>query len=67
MAKKTTNKHYVNNKDFLHAMTEYRTLRLEAEEAGEPKHRVSNYIRECLVKIANNIAYKYNFVNYTVS
>tara|TARA_Y100000996_G_C22412615_1_gene597908 strand:+ start:178 stop:765 length:588 start_codon:yes stop_codon:yes gene_type:complete len=65
MAKKTTNKHYVNNKDFLHAMTEYRTARLEAEESGEPKPRVSNYIGECFVKIANHLAYKSNFVNYT--
>lgn len=65
MANKKQNKHYVNNKDFLAAMTEYRELRLAAEAAGDPKPRVSNYIGECFVKIANHLAYKSNFVNYT--
>ena len=37
-------------------MTEYRT---------ETPPRVSNYIGECFVKIANHLAYKSNFVNYT--
>ena len=32
MSKKTTNKHYVNNKEFLLAMTDYREKRLAAEE-----------------------------------
>lgn len=66
MAKqKTENRHYVNNKDFLAAMTEYRTARVEAENKGETPPRVSNYIGECFVKIANHLAYKSNFVNYT--
>jgi hypothetical protein len=65
MANKKENRHYVNNKEFLAAMTEYREERLAAEEAGEPKPRVSNYIGECFVKIANHLAYKSNFVNYT--
>jgi hypothetical protein len=66
MAKqKTENRHYVNNKEFLAAMTEYRNARVAAEEAGEEKPRVSNYIGECFVKIANHLAYKSNFVNYT--
>ena len=66
MAKqKTENRHYVNNKEFLAAMTEYRTARVAAEEAGETPPRVSNYIGECFVKIANHLAYKSNFVNYT--
>ena len=65
MANKKENRHYVNNKEFLAAMTEYREERLAAEAAGEPKPRVSNYIGECFVKIANHLAYKSNFVNYT--
>lgn len=66
MAKqKTQNRHYVNNKEFLEAMTEYRTARVEAEERGDDPPRVSNYIGECFVKIANHLAYKSNFVNYT--
>ena len=66
MAKpKTENRHYVNNKDFLAAITEYREQRLAAEEKGDDPPRVSNYIGECFVKIANHLAYKSNFVNYT--
>ena len=66
MTKKSeTNRHYVNNKEFLVAMTEYRETRLAAEEKGKPKPRCSEYIGECFVKIANHLAYKSNFVNYT--
>lgn len=65
MANKKENRHYVNNKEFLAAMTEYREERLAAEEKGDPAPRVSNYIGECFVKIANHLAYKSNFVNYT--
>ena len=57
--------HYVNNKEFLAAITEYRQSRLAAEAAGESKPRVTNYLGECFVKIANHLAYKANFVNYT--
>ena len=66
MTKKSeTNRHYVNNKDFLAAMTAYRESVLSAAEKGEPKPRVTEYIGECMVKIANHLAYKSNFVNYT--
>ena len=57
--------HYIDNKEFLARISEYRTSRLEAEESGEEKPRVTNYIGECFVKIANHLAYKANFVNYT--
>tara|TARA_B100000131_G_scaffold201917_1_gene193977 strand:+ start:241 stop:858 length:618 start_codon:yes stop_codon:yes gene_type:complete len=66
MTKKSeTNRHYVNNKEFLAAMTEYRENRLAAEAKGKDKPRVTEYIGECFVKIANHLAYKSNFVNYT--
>jgi len=57
--------HYIDNKEFLAAITEYREKRLAAEAAGEEKPRVTNYLGECMVKIANHLAYKSNFVNYT--
>ena len=41
--------HYVNNKEFLAAMTEYRKLCTDAEESGEDKPPVSNYIGECFL------------------
>lgn len=57
--------HYVNNPDFLKAIKEYRQKVQEAKEAGEPKPQVSNYIGECILKIANHLSYKPNFINYT--
>ena len=57
--------HYINNKEFLEAMTAYRNIRIEAEESGDDRPQVPNYIGECFVKIANHLAYKANFVNYT--
>ena len=57
--------HYIDNKEFLAKISAYRESRIEAEESGEPKPRVTNYIGECFVKIANHLAYKSNFVNYT--
>lgn len=60
-----TSRHYVDNKEFLKAITEYREKVIAAEEAGEDKPRVTEYLGECMVKIANHLAYKSNFVNYT--
>ena len=57
--------HYVDNKKFLVAMTEYRALRIKAEEEGKPRHTVTNYIGECYLKIANHLSYRPNFINYT--
>ena len=57
--------HYIDNKEFLARISEYREKRIEAEECGEPKPQVPNYLGECFVKIANHLAYKSNFVNYT--
>lgn len=58
-------RHYVDNKDFLKAITEYRERVIESKAAGEEKPRVPEYLGECMVKIANHLAYKSNFVNYT--
>ena len=57
--------HYVDNKKFLVAMTEYRELRIKAEEEGKPRPQVTNYIGECYLKIANHLSYRPNFINYT--
>ena len=57
--------HYIDNKEFLARISEYRESRIEAEESGEEKPQVTNYLGECFVKIANHLAYKSNFVNYT--
>ena len=60
--KKTEN--YVNNKEFLEAITIYRNSVIEAKENGQPRPRVPNYIGDCFLKIATHLSYKPNFVNY---
>ena len=57
--------HYVNNADFLAAIVEMKAKVKEAEEKGLPKPQVSNYIGECILKIATHLSYKPNFINYS--
>jgi hypothetical protein len=61
---KKKSEHYVNNKDFYTALVEYRKKVDSAKEQGLPKPKVSNYIGDCFLRIANHLAYKPNFVNY---
>ena len=56
--------HYVNNRDFLDAIIEYKKEIASAEEQGLPKPRITNYLGECFLKIATHLSYKPNFVNY---
>jgi hypothetical protein len=65
LAEKKKKPHYVNNKEFLAAMVEWKGEVAAAEAAGEPKPRVPNYIGECFLKIANHLSYRPNFINYT--
>jgi hypothetical protein len=57
--------YYVNNKDFLEAITVFKNKVKEAEASGKPKPRIPHYIGDCFLKIANHLSYKPNFVNYT--
>ena len=65
MAKKKSGAHYVNNKEFLEAMKEWKERCKEAEALGDPQPPVTNYIGECFLKIANHLSYRPNFINYT--
>ena len=56
--------HYVNNKDFLHAIIHYKKKVELAQKNGDPKPPVGEYIGECFLKIAQHLSYKPNFVNY---
>ena len=56
--------HYVNNREFLEAIVIYRKECAEAEEKGEPRPRITNYLGSCFLKIATHLSYKPNFVNY---
>ena len=56
--------HYVNNKEFLAAIVEYKYLIQLAEQKGEPRPVIPRYLGECFMKIARHLSYKPNFVNY---
>ena len=56
--------HYVNNKEFLAAIIAYKQQIVDAEQLGNLKPRIPNYIGECFLKIATHLSYKPNFVNY---
>lgn len=62
---KRVKKNYVNNKDLFEALVEYKKKCQEAEDSGEKKPQVSNYIGECIYQIANRLSTKPNFYNYT--
>lgn len=57
--------HYVNNPDFLAALIKHRELIAEAKAKDVEPPQVSNYIGECILKIANHLSYKANFINYS--
>ena len=63
MARKRS-EHYVNNKEFLAAIVEYKEKIALAAERGEEKPRITRYIGECFLKIATHLSFKPNFVNY---
>ena len=63
MARKRS-EHYVNNKEFLAAIVEYKEKVALAAEKGEAKPRITRYIGECFLKIATHLSFKPNFVNY---
>ena len=62
MKKKT--EYYVNNKEFLEAITVYRNSVIAARENDDKRPRVPNYIGECFLKIATHLSYRPNFINY---
>ena len=57
--------HYVNNKQFSFAVVDYVNSVKTAlnEEKNPPK--VTNYIAECFLKIAEGLSHKSNFIRYT--
>ena len=62
---KKKSEHYVNNKEFLAAMVEYKKLVDKAKKQGKKNPRVPDYVGECFLKIANHLSYRPNFINYT--
>tara|TARA_R100001163_G_C5044372_1_gene181883 strand:+ start:583 stop:1119 length:537 start_codon:yes stop_codon:yes gene_type:complete len=57
--------HYVDNKQLYAVMVEYKKAVNESEESGDIKPQIPNYVGRCLLQIANRLATKPNFANYT--
>jgi len=57
--------HYVDNKQLYAAMVEYKTACREAEESGDDKPPIPDYVGHCLMQIANRLSHKPNFINYS--
>ena len=62
---KKKSEHYVNNKEFLAAMVEFRKAVNKAKRDKTERPPVPNYIGEYFLKIANHLSYRPNFINYT--
>lgn len=58
-------KHYVNNAEFLQAIISYKEKLADTRRRNVPDPPLPNYIGECLYNIANRLALKGNFVNYS--
>lgn len=61
--KKTNN--YINNKEFLAAIVEYRKAVRKAKREGVEKPRMPEYIGKCIKLIAENLSLKPCFINYS--
>lgn len=58
-------KNYINNAEFYAAMVSYKQDVRDAEESGDKPPKIPDYIGECIYQIANRLAYKPNFINYS--
>jgi len=65
MAKVRSKIHYVDNKKLNEAMTAFVAKCKEAEEVGEPRPKIPEYIGECIYKIATRLATNRNFSSYS--
>ncbi len=63
--KKKKTEHYVDNKKFLEEMKKYRKKVLSARSRNHRDPKISDYVGECFLKIANHLSYRPNFINYT--
>lgn len=56
---------YVDNKKFYEAIVDYHKQLEQAKLEGKEAPRISNYIGECIYKIAENLSTKPCFINYS--
>ena len=62
---KRVKRNYVNNKDLLEAMIQYKKACAEAEDCGDEKPRVPDYIGKAIYQIATRLSTKPNFSGYS--
>ena len=65
MTQKRIKRNYVNNKDLLAALIDYKQKCKEAEDQGDEIPKVPNYIGECIYQISTRLATKPNFSGYS--
>jgi hypothetical protein len=63
--RKSRGEDYVNNKEFSAAVVEYVQHVTEDKSAGKEPRLITNYIGECMMKIANGLSRSPNFMNYS--
>jgi len=63
--KASENVHYVNNADFSAAVVEHVKNVNEAKETGTEPPKVPDYVAMCLLKIAEGLSHKSNFIRYS--
>jgi hypothetical protein len=57
--------HYVNNRDFSTAVVEYVAAAIKATESGLEIPRVTHYIGDCFLRLAEGLSHKPNFYSYS--
>ena len=57
--------HYINNKEFSLAVVEYVKTVNKAKEKDKSIPKVTDYIAQCFIKIAEGLSHRPNFVRYT--
>jgi hypothetical protein len=65
MAKRREGNHYIDNERFLQELVVHKKAVTKAKKEGIKPPGVTNYIGQCFLDIANNLAKKPNFANYT--
>ena len=58
-------RNYVNNPEFLEAIIAYKKLCSDAEDSGDKRPQIPNYIGQCIYQISTRLASKPNFSGYS--
>ena len=57
-------RNYIDNEKFCKSMTEWKKLVRVAENCGDKRPPITNYIADCFIKIAEHLSHRPNFINY---